>query len=165
MKTNDAMPAPLTAGVPNPAGAPSSLVICGDYREHDFEHWPRPSELDLARLAAQLARSENIDPKQLVAVAWELYRESCHRLQIDHREVTAYHAQMDRVETELDDAAVVLPQWVPAPKKYPVTHQQVERLLLPQQKGRTAERAGLIREYFFAQLTRAVWWCDRNSAS
>jgi hypothetical protein len=152
MKTNDAIPAPPYSGVPKPASTPASLVICGDYREQDFEHWPRPSELELARLAAQLARSENIDPKQLVAAAWELYRESCRRLQADHREVAAYHERLDRVEP--DDTTVGLPQWLPMPKKFPVNHRQVEALLLPKQKGRTAERAALIREFIFSQLAR-----------
>ena len=152
MKMNDAMPAPLTAGVPKPAGALSSLVIRGDYREHDFEHWPRPRELDLARLAAQLARTEKLDPKQLVAEAWELYWESCRTIQADHRKVEAYFAHEAELDRELnwpEPAAAV-----PMPKKFPVNHRQVEALLLPKQKGRTAERATLIREFVFSQLAR-----------
>lgn len=154
MKTNDAMPAPPTAGDPNPASAPSSLVICGDYREHDFEHWPRPSELDLARLAAQLARTEKLDSKQLVAAAWELYWESCRTIQADHRKVEAYFAREAELDRELNWSELETAAAVPMPKKFPVNHRQVEALLLPKQKGRTAERAALIREFIFSQLAR-----------
>lgn len=149
MKTDNKQPA-------TPENHSERLILECDYRDHGFEHWPRPSEMDLARLAAQLARSTKIAPKQLVDEAWELYWESCRRLQADSREVAAYHAHTERVDEDLDWAEEVgsLPKWVPAPKSYPVLHQQVERLLLPKQKGRTAERASLIREFFFAQLTR-----------
>lgn len=133
---------------------PANLILECDYRDQDFEYWPRPSELDLARLAAQLARVERLDPKQLVAAAWELYWESCRRLQADHRAVRAFHEHLERLVDEPEDTAGALPAGVPMPKKYPVTHRQIEGLLLPQQKGRTAERASLIREYFFAQLAR-----------
>lgn len=154
METNDAIPAPPTAGDPRPASSPSSLVICGDYREHDFEHWPRPSELELARLAAQLARTERLDPKQLVAEAWELYWESCRTIQADHRKVEAYFAREAELDRELNWPELEPAAAVPMPKKFPVNHRQVEALLLPKQKGRTAERATLIREFIFSQLAR-----------
>jgi hypothetical protein len=90
----------------------------------------------------------------LVAEAWKLYWESCRRLQSDHREVTAYHAHLERLDNEPEGAEEALPTWVPVPKKYPVTHLQVEALLLPKLKGRTAGRADRIREYLFFQLAR-----------
>jgi hypothetical protein len=56
-------------------------------RQDGFERWTRLSELELARLAAQLARTEKIDPKQLVSEAWNIYRESCQRSEQDRREL------------------------------------------------------------------------------
>jgi hypothetical protein len=70
MKTNESIPTAANDDARPAAGKEQSLVIRYDYREQDFEQWPRPSELELARLAAQLARTEKIDPKQLVAEAW-----------------------------------------------------------------------------------------------
>ena len=157
VKTNDSRPTtPTTPSAPVQPDADknNSLVIRYHYREHDFEHWPRPSELDLARLAAQLARGEKVEPKQLVAEAWELYWESCRTIQADHRKIDAYFAREAEMEQELDWPEPEAIEPLPAPKKFPVTHRQVEALLLPKLKGRTAERAGLIREYIFFQLAR-----------
>jgi hypothetical protein len=154
VKTNESTPTAANADARQAAGKDQSLVIRYDYREQDFEHWPRPSELELARLAAQLARTENIDPKQLVAEAWELYWESCRTIQTDHRKVDAYFAREAELERELNWPEPEPAAAVPMPKKFPVNHRQVEVLLLPKQKGRTADRAALIREYIFSQLTR-----------
>lgn len=154
VRTNESTPIAANADTRQAAGKDQSLVLRYDYREQDFEHWPRPSELELARLAAQLARTEKIDPKQLVAEAWELYWESCRTIQVDHRKVEAYFAHEKELEREpnwpeLESAAVV-----PVSKKFPMNYRQVEALLLPKQKGRTAERASLIREFIFFQLAR-----------
>jgi hypothetical protein len=128
-------------------------VLKCDYREDELEIWPRPSGVELATLAARLARSGRESPKQLVDRAWELYWESCRKLQADYRAMEAYHAEMARLDEEPDGAEAGLPAArVPVPKKYPLKPRQVETLLLPKQKGRTAERASLIREYFFCQL-------------
>ena len=40
---------------------------------------------------------------------------------------------------------------MPTPKKYPVSFRELEILLLPKQKGRTANRASLIREYLLSE--------------
>jgi len=56
-----------------PAPKADSLILTCDHRDAPFEHWPRPTELQLAELAARLACTEKIDPKQLVAEAWRLY--------------------------------------------------------------------------------------------
>lgn len=154
MKTNESTPTATRADARQAAGKDQSLVIRYDYREQDFEHWPRPSELELARLAAQLARTEKIDPKQLVAEAWELYWESCRTIQTDHGKVEAYFAREAELERELNWPETETAAAVPMPKKFPVNHRQVEALLLPKQKGRTAERAALIREFIFSQLAR-----------
>jgi hypothetical protein len=63
------------------------LVLRCDHRELDFEYWPRPSELELAHLAARLARTSPIDPKQLVKEAWSIYWESCQKIKKDYLEV------------------------------------------------------------------------------
>lgn len=139
---------------PRPGSSPSSLIVCGGYREHDFEHWPQPSKLDLARLAAQLVRTEKLDPKQLVAEAWELYWESCRPILADHRKVEAFFAHEAELDRELNWPEPEAAAAVPMPKKFPVNHRQVEALLLPKQNGRTAERAALIREFIFSQLAR-----------
>jgi len=156
VKTNDSTPTTIITVEPAPARDTSSSGIHPDYREKEFEHWPRPSELELARLAAQLARAKKINPQRLVAEAWEVYRESCRRLQADHREVKAYHARIKH-EEERDRAVSALPKWVPMPKQFPVTPRQVEALLLPKLKGRTADRAALIREFLFAQLAETCF--------
>lgn len=141
-----------------PATTSGHKLKC-DYRDDDFEYWPRPTELELARLAAQLARTEKIDPRQLVQEAWELFRESCHTIQKDYRELKEYFEQEAKADDQLDWQDDERVEALPAPKKYPVMHKQVESLLLPKLKGRTAERASLIREYLFFQLVRTcfVW--------
>ena len=130
----------------------SGLVLKCDYRESDFEHWPRPTELQLARLAAQLARTKRIKPQQLVQEAWELYWASCRKIQADYRDQEACFEHERQAEASSDDWDQPPQPAVPQPKKYPVTFREMEKLLLPKQKGRTAERASLIREYIFAQL-------------
>jgi hypothetical protein len=146
---------PNTTPAPDCDPVRSDLVLKCDYRQEDFACWPRPSELELATLAARLARSGKLDAKQLVTQAWELYWESCRQLKADYQETEKYHENMAREEdAESDDDVIGLPKWVPVPKRYPMTYRDLEALLLPKRKGRTAERAGLLREYIFSQLVR-----------
>lgn len=132
-----------------PAMKGKGLVLTNDYREQSFEFWPRPSELELAHLAARLARTEKIDAKHLVQEAWDLYWESCRKIQADHREVGRMMAAMDGHDDEM---------WIeergglPQPEKFPVTFQQMELLLLPKLKGRMGERAAVFREYALSQI-------------
>jgi hypothetical protein len=132
--------------------AKSNLVLKCDYREEDFIYWPRPSEVELAGLAAQLARSSKANPKHLVAQAWALYRESCRVIQADYREVQAQLDFDSRQDPECDfgERSEVELLQVPAPKKYPVPFAKAELLLLPKRTGRTADRAAVMREYIFA---------------
>lgn len=125
-------------------------------RQDGFERWKRPSEMELARLAAQLARTEKIDPKQLVAEAWSIYRESCQRIEQDQRE--SERAQAIAVEKAREKETQI-----PEPEKYPVTFAEIELLLLPKLKGRTAERAELFREHIFAEMVNRQ--ADRNEES
>ena len=55
----------------------------------------------VANLAARLARTEKIDPKQLVNEAWDLYWESCRKIQADHREVNRMVAALDARDDEM----------------------------------------------------------------
>jgi hypothetical protein len=122
------------------------LVLSADHRNHPFEYWPRPSELELAHLAARLARAGSFDPKELVKDAWALYWESCRRIQEDHLQVTRYF------EEEGSEPGLEAWELLPRPKGFPVRFAEMERLLLPGLKGRTAERAALLREFAFADL-------------
>lgn len=138
-------------GKPNNSQDPHShkLVLTCDHRNAPFEHWPRPTELQLAELAARLARTEQIDPKKLVNEAWDLYWESCRKIQQDHLDVE----KMLQVQEVRDDEMWVEERGgLPQPDKFPVTFQRMEILLLPKLKGRTGERASVFREYAFAQL-------------
>jgi hypothetical protein len=129
------------------------MKISNDYRKDDLECWPRPSELELARLAAELARTDKINPQQLVAEAWALYWESCRTLKEDDRMVEEYYRRIegeDDHQYDYPDEAESLV--VPTPKKYPVSYKEVEMLLLPKLKGRTGQRASVVREYAFAQI-------------
>ena len=132
-----------------------NLILKCDYHEQDFEQWPRPSELELARLAAQLASGGQLEAKQAVQMAWEVYWESCQLIQADHRHLDAYFAREAELDRELNYLELEAEGAVPMPKKFPLTHRQVEALLLPKLKGRTAERAALIREYLFSRLAGA----------
>jgi hypothetical protein len=129
----------------------SGLVLKDEYRRESWEFWPRPSELELATLAARLARTEKLDAKQLVNEAWSLYWASCRKIQEDH--VATQKAMQDWMwEEEIDwEAAEGLAQ----PKEYPMTFDEMGRLLLPHLKGRTGERAAVFREYALADLLRA----------
>ena len=132
------------------------MKISNDYRQQDFQCWPRPSELNLARLAAQLARTEKIDPQQLVKEAWALYWESCRMLKEDDRMVEEYFKVIegeDDHQYEYSDEAESPP--VPTPKKYPVSYKEAELLLLPKLKGRTAERAKIMRDFVFVDFVRS----------
>jgi hypothetical protein len=132
-----------------PAATTNSLILTCDHRNAPFEHWPRPTELQLAELAARLARTEKIDPKQLVAEAWSLYWESCKKIQQDHLEVQKMLASL---AAQPDEASIEEQETLPKPASFPVTFTEMERLLLPKLKGRTGERAAVFREYAFAQL-------------
>ena len=125
------------------------IVLSTDHRDQSFEYWPRPSELELAHLAARLARTEKIDAKQLVKEAWELYWESCRKIQADHREVGG---MLEEVEAHDEEMWAEERGGLPQPEKFPVTFQAMELLLLPKLKGRTGERASVFREYAFAQI-------------
>ena len=132
------------------------MKISNDYRQQDFQVWPRPSELNLARLAAQLARTEKIDVHQLVKEAWALYWESCRMLKEDDRMVEEYFKAIeseDGNQYDYPDEAEAPP--VPTPKKYPVSFKEAELLLLPKLKGRTAERAKIMRDFVFVDYVRS----------
>lgn len=127
------------------------LTAVSDYRDGDLEFWPRPTEWQLAQLAAQLARSDKLDAKQLIHDAWEIYLEGCRKIQNDHRAQKAWHEHESDTDVALDEWVHQPRSAVPQPKKYPVTFREIETLLLPKQTGRTANRAHLIREYFLSE--------------
>jgi len=133
--------------------AKAGIIITSDHRNESFEYWPRPTEIQLAELAARLARSEKIDPKQLVDEAWSIYWASCEKIKADYQDV---EQRILEIENSYDDAALNGDQ-LPAPKGFPLTFQAMELLLLPRLKGRTAERAALFREYIYANLVG--WNC------
>ena len=128
------------------------LTASSDYREEEFDCWPRPTELQLAQLAASLARADKLDPKQLVEDAWAIYWESCRKIQDDHRAVKASLEKESQADAVLAEVVGQPQPAVPQPKKYPITFREVETLLLPKKKGRTANRAILIREYILSEL-------------
>lgn len=127
----------------------SNFPLKSDYRDCAFEYWPRPSEWELAQLAARLARTERIDSKALVAAAWELYWESCRTIQTDYLKVqTHFEQEAKKAESGNAQEAETLSE-LPVPKRYPVSYPELELLLLPKLKGRTAERARIMREFMF----------------
>ncbi len=135
------------------SGTEPGLVLTAgcDYRAEDFDCWPRPTELELAQLAARLARTDKLDPKQLVEDAWAIYWESCRKIQDDHRAVKVNGEKESLAEAALAAVTAQPRPALPQPKKYPVTFREMETLLLPKQKGRTANRASLIREYLLSE--------------
>jgi len=130
------------------APAKNGLVVTSDHRNEIFEYWPRPTEIQLAELATRLARSEKIDPKQLVDEAWSIYWASCEKIKADYHEV---EKRIREIES-FDDDHILDGDELPQPKQFPVSFPEVELLLLPKLKGRTAERASLFREYIFAGM-------------
>lgn len=136
------------------SGSEPGLVLTahGDYREEGLEFWPRPTEWQLAQLAAQLAHTGKVDAKQLIHEAWEIYWEGCRKIQDDHRAQQAGLEQKSAAAASLVDGNHPPRPAVPPPKKYPVTFREMETLLLPKQKGRTANRAHLIREYVLSEF-------------
>ena len=134
----------------------SGIKLRSDHREEEqFEYWPRPTELQLAELAARLARTTVIDPKQLVSEAWVIYQESCRRIREDYKHVTEFFEDDGRFEDLTNDDSARSALSLPAPKRYPVPYPEAERLLLPKLKGRTAERAQVMRGFLFADYVRS----------
>lgn len=143
--------------VQQPTAAPASGIKlrCDHREEEQLEYWPRPSELQLAELAARLARTTVIDPRQLVAEAWALYWESCGVIREDHKHVTTFFENEGRWQ-DLPDDEVKRPELsLPVPKRYPVPYREAELLLLPKLKGRTADRARVMREFLFADYVHS----------
>lgn len=134
----------------------SGIKLRSDHREEEqLEYWPRPTELQLAELAARLARTTVLDPKQLVSEAWALYWESCRVIREDHKHVTQFFESEARWEN-LPDVEPERPALrLPVPNKYPVPYREAEMLLLPKLKGRTGERARVMREFLFADYVRS----------
>lgn len=130
---------------------PNPLILKCEYRDREFEHWPRPSELELAMLAAQLAHSGKVEPKRLVATAWEVYWESCRTLQADYQKVEAYFAREAALEAKLDEPEEPADDPLPMPEQFPLGYRELELLLMPRLKGRTAERAKRIRTFLFLE--------------
>jgi hypothetical protein len=129
------------------------MKISNDYRQQDFHCWPRPSELNLARLAAQLAGPEKINPQQLVKDAWAIYWESCRVLKEDDQMVAKCFQRLEGGDDpQYDYPEERESQPIPTPKSVPVSYEKVELLLLPKLSGRTGKRASVFREYAFAQL-------------
>lgn len=134
----------------------TGIKLRSDYREEEqFEYWPRPTELQLAELAARLARTTVIDPKQLVSEAWAIYQESCRLIREDYKHVTGFFENDGRCEDLTDEGPARTVLSLPVPKKYPVPYPEAERLLLPKLKGRTAERAQVMRGFLFADYVRS----------
>lgn len=134
----------------------SGIKLRSDHREEEqFEYWPRPTELQLAELAAGLARTPVIDPKQLVSEAWAIYQESCRLIREDYKHVSGFFEDDGRCEdlTNEDPARPALS--LPVPKRYPVTYPQAELLLMPKLKGRTGDRAEVMRGFLFADYVRS----------
>lgn len=134
----------------------SGIKLRCDHREEEqFEYWPPPTELQLAELAARLARMPVIDPKQLVGEAWAIYWESCRVIREDHKHVTQFFESEGRWGYLADDEPVCQALSLPVPKGYPVSDREAEILLLPKFKGRTAERARVMRDFIFADYVRS----------
>ena len=141
----------VTAG---PVGGRPIKLRC-DYREDDFEYWPRPTELQLAQLAAGLARTEKIEPRQLVAEAWALYWESCRVIKTDYKEVNDFlEHEAQGHEADEDDWEEGHERFA-FPKRYPASFKEVELLLLPKLKGRMADRARIMRDFMFEDYVRS----------
>jgi len=153
---------PVEQGTAVATGGRPMKLRC-DYREDDFEYWPRPTELQLAQLAARLARTEKIEPKQLVREAWALYWESCRVIKADYRKVEEYFRHEERSDASLADDCVGQIEPVPKPKKYPLTFGEAELLLLPKLKGRTADRAIVFRDYIFSKIVNRCLEGARDS--
>jgi len=154
MKNQQAKEAAVAKNMGDNAKSPpgikqKGIVLSSDHRDQSFEYWPRPSELELAHLAARLARTEKIDPKLLVKEAWDLYWESCRKIQADHREVGG---MLEEAEAHDDEMWAEERGGLPQPEKFPVTFQAMELLLLPKLKGRMGERAAVFREYALSQI-------------
>ena len=130
------------------------LTLTQDYHSHEFEYWPRPTEIELAQLAAQLARGETIPPQQLIQDAWNLYWESCRRLKQDHEAVKRYFEAEDKFDATLSEDLDHPAKPIPQPKTFPIKFRKIELLLLPELKGKTAKRRKIFREFFFHQLAR-----------
>jgi len=131
----------------------TTLKFSADHRDHDFEYWPRPTEVELTRWAVQLARTGKTEPRQLVEKAWELYWESCRKIREDYLSVKEYFAREEREiygadEDAYDDEKPAIPQ----PEAFPITFKKVQLLLLPEMEGRPAMRAARFCEYFGVQL-------------
>ena len=146
-----------TKSVQKPTAAPASGIKlrCDHREEEQLEYWPRPSELQLAELAARLARTTVVDPRQLVAEAWALYWESCRVIREDHKHVTTFFENEGRWQDLPDDEVKRPEPSLPVPKHYPVSYRDAELLLLPKLKGRTANRARVMRDFLFADYVRS----------
>jgi hypothetical protein len=153
MKLRNSSPANGDNGSKTAKSDPTPTIKCSaDHRDNDFEYWPRPSELELTRWAVQLARTGKMDPRQLVEEAWALYWESCRKIQQDHRAQQAFFENEGLDNDHSDEIEYYAQASLPTPAEYPVTFHAMELLLLPKLSGRTAERATVFREYFFASL-------------
>jgi hypothetical protein len=87
----------------------------------------------------------------LVKEAWNIYWESCHKIKEDYLEVELPLTEMEEFDSRPDRLLKDQCE-LPQPKNFPVTFQEMELLLLPKLKGRTAGRAALIREFIFALI-------------
>lgn len=132
----------------------SGLTLTQDYHDHEFEYWPRPTVMELARLAAQLVRGEATATQQLIQDAWNLYWESCRQLKQDHETVKRYFEAEDKFDATLPEDLDRPNKPIPQPKKFPIKFRKIELLLLPELEGQTAKRRKIFREFFFHQLAR-----------
>ena len=123
-KTKPALASTELRGEPSTPGQKCNLVLKCDYRLEDFIYWPRPSELELAQLAARLGGASTANPKQSATRAWKLYWECCRIIQEDHRKVQAqldFDDQQDR-NYDVGDWPEADAVPIPAPKKFPVPY-------------------------------------------
>jgi hypothetical protein len=70
--------------------------------------------------------------------------------------VEEYFRQIEGADDhQFDWAEEDVSESMPLPKNFPITYSKLELLLLPKLKGRTAERAKIIREFLFVDYLPA----------
>jgi hypothetical protein len=111
-----------------------------------------PSTEQLAQLAATLARSSQNSASELAKAALTLWKSAEKELKMECLRLAA-ERQWQAVRPP-DSASQSKAPIVPTPKRFPVTHDEFLRLVLPKLRGRTGEQATVFKRYLRASEGR-----------
>lgn len=108
-----------------------------------------PSPGELAMLAATIRKNDGGEHAAICATALDLWFAAQEVITLQRQCEVDFQEERQRANAEKIT--------VPEPKKYPVSRDEFTDLMLPDKKGRTADRADILKEWLRHELGHKQW--------